>query len=66
MFSTVYSWHRIPHIAILYAFIGTIQQVRHLGRGEVNEECNKSDTERRVFNQKNDVPLTNSSMYLFQ
>ena len=32
--------HSIPPIAILYIFIGAIQQVRHLGRG-ADEESNK-------------------------
>ena len=35
------SLHRIPHIAILCVFIEPIQQVRHLGRGGVNEGSNK-------------------------
>ena len=56
--------HRIPSIAILYIFIGVIQQVRHLGR-EVDEESNRKRHKRMVCSQKSDVPHTNFSIDFF-
>ena len=50
------SLHRIPHIAMLCVFIGTIQQVRHLGRGGVNEECNKKWHRKEVVQSKKWCP----------
>ena len=52
------SSHRTPRKAILYIFIGTIQHVRHLGRGidRAGKESSKNDIERRVCSRKSDVP----------
>ena len=44
--------HRIPLIAILGIFIGTLQQVRHLGRG-VDEESNKKRHRKEIVQTKN-------------
>ena len=51
------SSQRIPTIAVLCIFKGTIQQVRHLGRGrEMTKKATVNDIERRVCSQKSDVP----------
>ena len=42
---------RLPFIAILYIFIGVIQQVRHFGKG-VEEEINKKRNRREVVHSK--------------
>ena len=60
------SSHRIPPIARLYIFIGSIQQVRYLGRGtDKKKKEAKNNTERRGRNQISDVPHANSSMFFF-
>ena len=60
------SSHRTPAIAILYVYIGAIQQLRHLRRGrEWTKEATVNDIERKSFSQKSDVPHTNSSMHVF-